>query len=77
VGQGREGPHTRVPQNEQIRAAVPATRLVDGARSTVVVIWDPEHRAWVLYPDCAPGWGIRIAVEVIAPLVALLGTVPG
>lgn len=77
VGREITGPHTEIPQNEQVRVAVPGRRLSDGASATLVLMWWPRLRAWTFYPDCDSAQGVFVPAEEVAPLVALLTTVPG
>lgn len=64
------GPHAEVPQNEQLRVAIPGRRLSDGAPSTLIVIYSPERAAWVMYLDSDPRQALSL-VEV-GPLLELL-----
>jgi hypothetical protein len=66
------GPHAEVPQNEQLRVAVPGRRVPDGLPSTLIVICSPERNAWCFYIDSDPGQQIAVRVDQVGPLVELL-----
>jgi hypothetical protein len=68
----RPGPHAEVPQNEQVREALPGRRLSDGATSTLIVIYSPARNAWVFYLDSDPDRAMSVPVREIGPLVELL-----
>lgn len=66
------GPHSEVPQNEQVRAAIPGRRVSDGAPATLIVIWSPERAAWSFYIDSDPGQQVAVPVTAVGPLLELL-----
>jgi hypothetical protein len=66
------GPHSEVPQNEQVRAAIPGQRVSDGQPSTLIVIWSPIRGAWSFYIDSDPGRQVAVAVSEVGPLLDLL-----
>jgi hypothetical protein len=70
------GPHAEVPQNEQLRVAIPGRRH-DGAPSTLIVIRSPERDAWSFYLDSDPTRQISVPVTEVGPLVDLLSRLGG
>jgi hypothetical protein len=66
------GPHAEVPQNEQLRVAIPGRRLSDGSPSTLIVICSPERNAWCFYIDSDPERQVAVPVGEVGPLVELL-----
>jgi hypothetical protein len=71
------GPHAEVPQNEQLRVAIPGRRLSDGAPSTLIVIYSPSRNAWSFYIEADPDQQVAIPVDGVGPLVELLDRMRG
>lgn len=71
------GPHSEVPQNEQVRAAIPGQRVSDGQPATLIVIWSPARAAWSFYIDSDPARQVAVSVAALGPLLELLGRYGG
>ena len=54
-----DGPHN-LPHSQQDRVTVTGRLLDGGGPCTVILIRDPKHAGWVLYPHGMTGMAVRI-----------------